>query len=466
MNTKALIRIFTLAIIVSTIFWGADAQALEATINTTGVGYTGASFVFDYAKADTGMWKTVLFVGKTIATVARLDSITGTHTDPDTIAEAAGSFEDGKSYYWYAELTDSSATTHTTIRLPAVGYYTFTTDDFVQNLTITTGYSTAQVIHDSAGYYVAPLDSIVFQYWATGDTTADTNTTVTHPDTVALTALEEGATYTGRMIAYLADSSIVDTSAEFSFTTTNLSSSVSQLRANLDSLILIIDSVDFCPDSLIIQYGNSALQLAQDSATAETVTTANCPDTITITGIIEGEDIFYQVLYFLPDSSAIDTGAVYHYTRLHNKFWENFNNINFWPPTMQHRYLWEFTGAGSDYSTGPIPITTPWIRIHGGVDGADDLSPGDSIAGYIWSWEAGDSTVIDTIMALDADTGTITPIIYMLYPDMLSDSGMTYYPLYDWGTHYSISFNCIDTTIYEDSTIGVRTVGMIIEEIK
>lgn len=448
------------------VFWASRADALTARCWTENVGYTQARFVFDTADPDSAVKKIVVYWGTTNlwSSLSPMDSLTSSITDPDSIAKAAGTFKDGTAYYWYAKIIDST----TTIYWPP-DYLTylpsFTTTDFEQNVSVLyDGYSTAGIMYDSAGVFVAALDSIIMQYWATGDTAADTITTVTYPDTSALTGLEEGVTYTGRAIVWLADSSITDTSAEFTWTTTDLQSTLSLLRASIDSLILILDSVDICPDSYIVQYGFSALTLTQDSAAADTNTSPNCPDTLIFTGIPEGADFFVQIIYFLPDSSAIDTGTVYSYSRSHNKFWENINIVNFWPSTIEHRYLWEFTGAGS-YSTGLIPIESPFIRVHAGIDGWDDISPGDSIASYIWSWSHGDSTVIDTIITQDADTGNITPITYMTQPGVLTDSGITYYPLYDWGTHYSISAVEVDTTIYEDSTIGRRTVGFFIENL-
>jgi len=449
-----------------------SSMALEgiASAPDTLIGYTSASFVITYANADTGMWKSVLFVGKTGAAATRLDSIQGTHTNPDTIAKAAGTFENGTTYYYYLELTDSSATTHTTIRVPASAnnYMTFTTDDFTQNLTITTGYSTASVIHDSVGYYVAPLDSIVLQYGTVSGTytVADTITSVTHPDAFALTGLMEGGTYYGRVIAYLADSSITDSSSEYSWTCTDLQYEVEVLRTNLDSLILKVDTVnaDLAVDSLILQWGAG---LRGITAVADTITTVTEPDTFIITGLVEGGVYKYRLLAFLPDSSAIETTAVATYTRDHNSFVEGFYDATVKLPDNARFWDWEFTKSADYYGTGRIPITTPWIRVHAAIDGEDDAATYDSIEVFIWSWDFGDSTVIDTLITVDADTTTITPLSFRLYPGEFTDTSAQIYPVLGWETFYSVSATMTDssTASFNDSTLGTRSVFLIIEEI-
>jgi hypothetical protein len=452
-----------LLVTILAVFWASSADAITVTqARSSNVGYTSADFIItiDSSSADTLVDKVVLFVGTSISSMTRLDSLT-TLTYPDTISEAVGTFEDGTTYYWYITTEDTAGTYY-----HPFDYFThpyqFTTTAFEQGATITATYDSAQIIHDSTGYYVAPLDSLVLEYWATGDTTADTITSVTHPDSFQVTSLEEGTTYNGIIIAYLADSSIVDT-LSITFTTTDLQSSASILRYSVDSLIIIIDSVDVCPDSYIVQYGFSELTITQDSATADTNTSPNCPDTVIFTGIPEGATLFYRVLYY---ASGADTGSIASYTRTHNVFWEYINLAGFWPGNIIYKNLWTITGASSDYSTGPIPIEWPFIRIHAGIDGWDDISPGDSTAAYIWSWDNGDSAIIDTLIALDPDTGNITPLSFRTWPGEFTDTSSQIYPVYDWGTHFSISLSTIDTTIYEDSTVGTRTFGIIIEAIK
>jgi hypothetical protein len=467
MNTRKLLS--GIGLIVLMVVFGRNANASPTVKNAhlSNLGYTEASFVVDVdsASADSITDNIIIYYGTSIASMSKLDSVTGgaTITYPDTVAEAVGTFRNGTTYYWYVAVVDTTGTTYWPPDYKSAPF-TFTTTDFEQNLTVTAGYSTAQVIHDSVGYYVAPLDSIVLLYGKTSGSLAayDTITSVTHPDTFAVTGLDEGVTYYFAMIAYLADSSIVDTSAEFSGTTTNLQSSVSVLRAQIDSLVIIIDSVDFCPDSLILQWGAG---LRGITANADTNTSPNCPDTVAMTGIIEGSTISYRVLYFLPDSSAIDTGTVATYTRPHNKFIENTGFQ--WPSNTIH-FTWDFSTSGDDFSTGPLPIHSKYLRIHAAIDGEDDAATYDSIEVFIWSWDFGDSTVIDTIIALDVDTVTITPLKYLMYPAELTDSSMTYYPEWDWGTHFSISATMTDssTASFADSVLGIRSVSLVIEEIE
>ncbi|GAH00320.1 unnamed protein product, partial [marine sediment metagenome] len=66
------------------------------------------------------------------------------------------------------------------------------------------------------------------------------------------------------------------------------------------------------------------------------------------------------------------------------------------------------------------------------------------------------------------DTVTITPLKYRMYPGELSDSSMTYFPEWDWGTHYSVSADMSNDDGQGDSTttLGIRSVHVVIEEIQ
>jgi len=202
MNTKALIRIIAITLVLASFFLVGDrasaTSALTATAYDYGAGYSQNNFVIsaDSSASDSAVKKIILFYGTTLANMVRKDSLTSSITYPDTIAKAVGTFRDGTTYYWYVSVQDST----TTIYWPPDyknAPLQFTTTTFTQHLTITTGYSTAQIIHDSVGYYVAPLDSLVLHYGTVSGTytVADTITSVTHPDTFALTGLMEGGTY-------------------------------------------------------------------------------------------------------------------------------------------------------------------------------------------------------------------------------------------------------------------------------
>jgi hypothetical protein len=281
-----------------------------------GAGYSTQNIGFDFATMDSGFHpkKTILYYDVTDGTT-RKDSIqTTSHTDPDTFAITG--LEEGATYYWTISVEDSGGTTwYPSDRVAP----TFATTDFTQNLTITAGYSTVQIIHDSVGYYVAPLDSLILRYGTVSGTYTDSSviTSVTHPDTVALTGLMEGGTYYCIMVAFLADSSVVDSTAEFSWTNTNLQYSVSVIRSSVDSLILKVDTTnaDLALDSLILQWGASLLTLTEDSASADTITTVTEPDTFIVTGLIEGGTYHYQLIAFLADSSAIETGRIIRFSR-------------------------------------------------------------------------------------------------------------------------------------------------------
>lgn len=242
-------------------FMAGSAEALTSHSRTEGVGYSQATLIVDTADPDSAVRKIVWFWGVTTTSVVRMDSLT-TVTDPDSIAKAVGTFEEGEVYYWYVEVTDST----TTIREPSdLSFKTFTTTDLQQNVSVIyTGYSTAGIMVDSAGLGIGVgLDSVRLDIDKTDGTTYSASiTTVTTPqDTFAVTGLDEGATYVARTIAFLTDSSAADTLTAISFTTTDLSSSVSILSSNVDSLIIIIDSLLICPDSLIVQWGQDSQPL-------------------------------------------------------------------------------------------------------------------------------------------------------------------------------------------------------------
>ncbi len=426
-------------------------------------GYSTAAIIIDTADPDSAVRKVVWFWGVTTTSVIRMDSLT-TVTDPDSIAKAVGTFEEGETYYWYVEVTDST----TTIREPSdLSFKTFTTTDLQQNVSVIyTGYSTAGIMVDSAGLGIGVgLDSVRFDLDKTDGTTYSASiTTVTTPqDTFAVTGLDEGVTYVCRTIAFLTDSSAADTLTAISFTTTDLGSSVSIMSANADSLIIIIDSVLICPDSLIVQWGAG---LNAITAVADTNTSPNCPDTVTITGLIQGGTYSLRILYFLPDSSAIDTSSVTTYSRPHNRFIAM--ESRFWPSNSRTYLNWEFDSHLDTWTTGTLPITTRWLRIHVEVNGEDDFATSDSINVFLWSHEFGDSTAIDTLVVLEPDTITITPLKFRMQPSDYSDTSLVLHPPFNWGTHYSVSASMSNDDGQGDSTttLGIRSVHVVIEEIQ
>lgn len=452
-------------IVMALMLMAGSASAIRSFSRSESAGYSTVNLIVGTADPDSGTVakKIVFFYGTTVAGIARQDSIT-TVTNEDTLAVTG--LNEGTTYFWYVLVTDSG----TAVFEPSdLSGYSFTTTDLTQNTTVSSvGYSTANVIIDSAGLGIGVgIDSARVDFDITDGTTYSASiTTVTYPDTFALTGLEEGAIYFVRTIVFLTDSSAADTLTAVSFTTTDLSSSLSILRSNVDSLIVIIDSVDFCPDSLILQWGAGLRGII---ANADTNASPNCPDTVIITGIIEGSTISLRVLYFLPDSSAIDTGSVTTYSRASNRFVRQYppDNVDeFWPDDVFDVYFdWEFDQSSDFYTTGPIAITTQFIRLHLGIDGEDDAATYDSIEVVVWSHEFGDSTAIDTLVALTPDTTTITPLILRMQPSNYSDTSLVLYPPFDWGTHFSISAIMTDSTGFADSTLGIRNVNLVIEEI-
>lgn len=427
-------------------------------------GYSTAGIWVDWATPDSGYLpkKIRLYLDKTNGLTA-YDSIETTSiTDPDTFAVTG--LDEGVTYYYTLAFIDSGGTFYYPSDRTAL---TFTTTDLQQVTTLLyDGYSTAGIEYDSAGVFVAALDSIILQYGKVSGTytLADTITTVTYPDTSKLTGLDEGVTYYYSSIVYLTDSSAVDTLTEASFTTTDLTYTITELRFEKDSLFLKIDSVGIAVDSVILQIGAG---LAAITTNADTITTVTNPDTFVVVGLIEGGTYPYRLLAFLPDSSAIDTGTVGTYTRAHNKFIGLVGD--FWASNVRTYFDWDFDSHLDDASTGLLPIDFNWLRVHVAIDGEDDWATSDSINVFIWSHTFGDSTAIDTIVVLEPDTITITPLKYRMNPATdYSDTSLVLHPPFNWGTHYSISADMSNDDGQGDSTttLGVRSVHVIIEEIE
>lgn len=438
-----------------------SAYAITTHSRVQYTGYSTAAIIIESADADSGLFKVVLFLDKAGGTT-RYDSLTSC-TTPDTIAITG--LDEGVTYYY--SLLSIDTTTGGTYNEPSDGSAkSFTTTDLQQNVSVIyTGYSTAGIMVDSAGLGIGVgLDSVRLDLDKTDGTTYNASiTTVTTPqDTFALTGLDEGVTYWARVIAFLTDSSAADTLTAFSFTTTDLGSSVSVLAASNDTLILKIDSTTMCPETLIVQWGAG---LAAITANADTTATPNCPDTVIITGIIEGSTISYRVLGLLVDSSVVDTGSIGTYSRLSNEFIRKPES--FWGRNARVLLGWQFDSHLDTYSSKIYPIDFKWMRIHAWVDGEDDFATSDSINGFLWSWEAGDSIAIDTFLVLVADTTTITPLKYRMQPSNYSDTSLVLYPVFAWGTHYSVTASMSNDDGQEDSTttLGIRGVHIVIEEI-
>jgi hypothetical protein len=243
---------------------GADALTFEA--KTTNVGYTAVWFEFTSADVDSSVRKIVVFWGTSPETMVRMDSLT-TVTDPgDTIKITQGIFENGTTYYWYAQATDSVTSD---LRYPALfshpaypytPYLSFTTDDWIQtNNLIYDGYTTAGIECDTVSAVLQSLlDSIRLHLDKTTSaaTYSATITSVTDPDTFKVTGLDEGVTYYYQTIAFLADTAIIDSSTIGSFTTTDLQMTLTRIDSGATFKIKV-DTVNAYAgfDSVILQWG-------------------------------------------------------------------------------------------------------------------------------------------------------------------------------------------------------------------
>lgn len=444
-----------------------SVSAITSFSRAQSVGYSTANLIVGTTNADSAVKKIVFFYGTDRTALTRQDSIT-TVTNEDTLAVTG--LNEGTTYFWYVQVTDST----TVIYEPSdLSGYSFTTTDLQQNTTVSSvSYSTANIIVDSTGLGIGvEIDSARLDIDLVDGTTYSASiTTVTFPqDTFAVTGLEEGATYFARTMAYLTDSSAADTLTAISFTMIDLGSSVSVLRSNVDSLIIIIDTTTILAETLIVQWGAG---LRGITANADTTGSPNGPDTVTITGIIEGSTISLRVLSLLVDSAAVDTGAVLTYSRPSNRFVNQYSPDNvdeIWPSDVFDVYFdWEFDRSSDSYTTGFLPIVSEFIRIHAAIDGEDDAQTYDSLAVFLWSHEFGDSTIVDTIIVRDVDTTTITPLSFRMQPGNAPDTSLDVYPQIDWGTHYSISADMTDSSeaSYADSALGIRSVRLTIETVK
>lgn len=442
-----------------------SAQALTARAWTEGVGYSQAEFIFDTADADSSVKKAVLFYGTSLTNMIRKDSLTSSITDPDSIAKAVGTFEEGETYYWYVQIIDST----TTIYVPfdyKTAPYSFTTTDLQQNTTVSSiSYSTVNIIVDTTGVYPGVgLDSIRLDIDKTDGTTYSASiTTVTIPqDTFAVTGLDEGATYFARTIAFMTDSSAADTLTAISFTTLDLGITFTLWKVSNDSAFFFVDSTTISVDSVIMQWGAGARVLGFGVAglTADTTTTVTYPDTIIIVGLITDAIYVARLLSF--DAVAIDTSATLTITML--PYADAYSWRYEWGRDI-HVYDWEFTKSADSYSTGWIPVTGfNWMRSSLKLWGEDDVATYDSIRvlRYAGTWSG--NVLLDTLLAGDVDTASVSGDVFRLGlagPDSLLDA----YPIFTLEGFIEVIADMSDSSAatFNDSTLGTRKVYLTLE---
>ena len=460
--------------------FASGANALTLTGTTSNVGYEAVWFEFTSADIDSAVKKIVVFWGTSPTTMVRMDSLTTVTAPGDTIktSRTTGLFQNGTQYYWYAQSTDSVTSD---LRYPALysnaaypynPYLTFTTTDLLQNNKLLyDGYSTAGIKSDTTTItndVHALFDSVRLHLakTATAATYKASITTVTQPDTFAITGLDEGVTYYYKTIAYIADSSVVDTSAIGKFTTTDLQIAVNVLSSTNSSVVLKIDTVNAYAafDSVELQWGAGTGGITSDSI----ITTVTSPDTFTMNGFFEGSTYYYRVLGFCnyDDSAGVESTTVASFSTDHNALIESLMLDRDYLGRNYKPFLnWDFDNTADNYTTGKLPIKTNWMRVHAIIDGEDDAHTFDSLQVFLWTWVWGDSIIIDTISAMENDTATITPLKYRMSPNTdYSDTSLVLHPPYNWGQFFSISAVMTDSSGTYD--IGTRGVHVIVEEIE
>lgn len=442
---------------------GSQAQALTARAWSEGVGYSQAEFIFDTADADSAVKKIVLFRGLSLTTMIRLDSLTSSITDPDSIAKAVGTFEEGETYYWYVQLIDST----TTIYVPfdyKTAPYSFTTTDLQQNTTVSSiSYSTVNIIVDSTGLGIGVgIDSVRLDIDKTDGTTYDASiTTVTYPDTFKVTGNDEGGIYWYRTIAFLTDSAAADTLTAASFTMLDMAISFTLWKVSNDSAFFFVDSTTISVDSVIMQWGAGARVLGFGIAghTADTTTTVTYPDTIIIVGLITDAIYVARLLSF--DAVAIDTSATLTITMI--SYPEAHDWQRNWSKDV-YVYDWEFTKSSQSYSAF-IPITGyNWMRSSLKLWGEDDVATYDSIRVLRYAKTLSGDVLLDTLLAGDVDTASLSGDIFRLGlagPDSLLDA----YPIFTLEGFIEVIADMTDSsaTTFNDSTLGIRKVYLTLE---
>lgn len=459
-------KLFTLLGILIIVGLAGQAQAITAHTYAEGIGYSQADFIIDTADPDSATKKIILFYGTSLTTVIRKDSLTSSISDPDTISKAVGTFNEGTTIYWYITVEDST----TTIRLPVDNsFFNFTTTDLQQNTTVSSiSYETVNIIIDTTGVYPGVgLDSVRLDIDKTDGTTYSASiTTVTVPqDTFAVTGLDENATYFIRTIAFLADSSAVDTLTAISFTTLDLAYTLTIIRANADSLIIKVDTTagfDSAIDSLILQWSAGSRTLTQPTAglIADTITSVTHPDTFIVVGLITAADYSFRVISY--DGTIVDTTSLLSFGLPGHAWFDPI--ITDWGPNTRV-YEWIFTKSRDQFSTGKIPIVGfDWMRSHLILLGEDDAATYDSVRVLRYTVDVEATTLLDTLLAGDVDTAAVTGDIFRL-GFAGSDSLYDLYPLFTLGPFIEVIADMTDSSTagFADSTLGTRTVYVILE---
>jgi hypothetical protein len=261
--------------------------------------HTSLLWETNYANPDSGVKKIVLLCDKNNPPTTRVDSVTASITDPDSLA--ATGLDNGAQYFARFEISDSAFTDTSAVDSAT------TKDATVAIACIDTQYTSLMIEINPAN-----PDSGWKQYtllWGTANppTTHQDSVTasLTDPDSLSVASLTQNTWYWFRWIA--ADSAFTDTSAIDSAQTNNMT----QVLTVVDTTTSYF-KVEINPSAADSGFKKIVLLASTSSPPTTHVdsVTTGCtdPDSLSFTGGVHGVKYYYRAI--VTDSTHTDTSGV------------------------------------------------------------------------------------------------------------------------------------------------------------
>jgi len=412
----------TLILVIGVASWANATIEVTADTGDGGPANTSVNIVVDTTDGnppDSAVRQYTLLWGTSANPTTRQDSITGSHTFPDTFAMTG--LENGSWYHYRVEYIDS-VTTDTTAS------DSFQTDDVVQTLTI---YDTT-TSEFSVGIEVTGADSaeskivLIVGLIGGSKTRADSTTSINNnDDSLTATGLTHNKTY--EIFTICDDSTSTDTSAfdtllmegigiatsvyDTTYRNFNVGIELTNLDSAANKIVLVTKEIT---DATVEVYSrvDSATSINNDDDSLEAAPT---PYDLT-------KNANYAWFIIVTDSTGTDSSTI-DTIDIDDFPWYAYNNPQGWVTSNVAHATWTWDESQDAFTSDNFSINDSWGgKIWARVIGEDNNRTFDSLYLIVYSGEpTGDLNAIDTLITAEADTGTYT-VEYIWRPIAPEDS--------------------------------------------
>lgn len=472
--------LLTMVLLIGMIGVGNATIVCTADTSDAGPGHTYVDIVIDTTDGnppDSAVRQYTLLFAKSNPPTTRQDSITGSHTFPDTISVTA--LDNGVQYYYRVEYVDSVTTDTTAVD-------SFTTDDLTQTLTVYDTTASQVGIENNTANTDSGLTKLVLLWGTYNDMDSlahqdSITSSITDPDSLVLTDLAHNTTYYYAWLAH--DSAFTDTSAIGTILTEGIELTIYPYDTTYRHLYFRIEeaNADSALKKLVLEVlrrGSVTTEAAADTVYTriDSATSINNNDDSlnTAQGTFElataldaATDKYVLYRFIATDSTDTDSTAV------DSIMLDKYNWYNYFSPTGKvggvYHDRWSWDESQDSWTSGRYKMSEGiGARIWMKVFGEDNNHTFDSLYVITYSYTpAGDKNAVDTVIIAEMDTGTHVAE-YIWLPIIEDTVWQVRNGPEDWGTEFGFDANVTDSSASVGDTmdLDIRYLDVWVEILK